>query len=239
MSILEGRVVLVTGASSGIGEATALAFGAAGAKVVLAARRADRLEALAGRIGNDALAVPTDVTEEAQVICLFETILARFGRIDVVINNAGIADHSATDELSLARWREVLDANLTSAFLCSREALKAMKPQRRGRIINIGSLSAKVPRGNSAAYSASKFALEGFTRSLAIDGREFGIAASIFHPGMVVSELAPGMADAPAERMSDPRDTADILVHMASVPDHLNFLEALMLPLAVPFLGRG
>jgi NAD(P)-dependent dehydrogenase (short-subunit alcohol dehydrogenase family) len=239
MSILEGRVVLVTGASSGIGQATALAFGAAGAKVVLAARRAERLRAVAERIGGDTLAVPTDVTDEAQVIRLFETIDARFGRVDVVINNAGIADQGPTEDLTLARWSAVLDANLTSAFLCNREALKRMKPRGRGRIINIGSLSAKMPRAESAAYSTSKFALEGLTRSLAIDGRAFGIAVSIFHPGMVVSEIAPGLADAPAETMSDPRDTAAILVHMASVPDHLNFFEALMLPIVVPFLGRG
>jgi NAD(P)-dependent dehydrogenase (short-subunit alcohol dehydrogenase family) len=239
MSILEGRVVLVTGASSGIGAATAVAFGEAGAKVVLAARRAERLAALAERIGGDALAVPTDVTDEAQVIRLFEAIVARFGRIDVVINNAGIADQGPTEDLTLARWRAVLDANLTSAFLCSREALKRMKPQGRGRIINIGSLSAKMQRAESAAYSTSKFALEGLTRSLAIDSRAYGVAVSIFHPGMVVSEIAPGLADAPAETMSDPRDTADILVHMASVPDHLNFFEALMLPIVVPFLGRG
>jgi NAD(P)-dependent dehydrogenase (short-subunit alcohol dehydrogenase family) len=170
---------------------------------------------------------------------LFTATMERFGRIDVLINNAGIADATPTDALSIERWRAVIDTNLTSAFLCSREAFKVMKPQRRGRIINIGSLSAHVPRGDSAAYTASKFALDGLTRSMALDGRAHGIAVSIFHPGMVVSELAPGMAAAPAETMSDPSDTADILVHMASVPDHLNFLSGLMLPLAVPFLGRG
>ncbi|MDB5662999.1 MAG: Glucose 1-dehydrogenase, partial [Sphingomonas bacterium] len=222
--------------------ATAIAFAAAGAKVVLAARRIDRLEAIAAgivRAGGEAIAVRADVTDEEDVRSLFEAAVAAFARVDVLINNAGIADATPTDALSLDRWRAVLDTNLTSAFLCSREALRHMKPQGRGRIINIGSLSAHVPRPDSAAYTASKFALDGLTRSMAVDARAHGIAVSIFHPGMVVSELAPGMAAAPAEMMSDPADTADILVHMASVPDHLNFLEALMLPLKVPFLGRG
>lgn len=239
---LTGRVAIVTGASSGIGEAIAEAFGSAGATVVLAARRAERLRAVTARIaagGGTAIDVPVDVTREEDVVRLFETAMARFGRVDILINNAGIADATPTDALSLTRWREVIDTNLTSAFLCAREALKIMKPQRRGRIINIGSLSAKVPRADSAAYTASKFALEGLTRSLAVDGRAHGVAVSIFHPGMVVTELAPGMDQAPAEMMSDARDTAEIVLHMARVPDHLNFLEGLMLPLAVPFLGRG
>jgi len=242
MTILNGRTVIVTGASSGIGEATAIAFAAAGAQVVLAARRADRLDSLAARIaeeGGTALPVPTDVTDETAVLRLFAQAIDRFGAVDVLVNNAGVADHNPTEEITLDRWRTVLDANLTSAFLCSREAMRVMKPRGRGRIINIGSLSARVPRANTAAYTASKFALDGLTRSLAVDGRERGIAASIFHPGMVVTELAPGMAAAPGEMMSDPADTAAIIVHMASVPDHLNFLEGLMLPLAVPFLGRG
>jgi NAD(P)-dependent dehydrogenase (short-subunit alcohol dehydrogenase family) len=241
-SILRDRIVIVTGASSGIGEATALAFAAAGAKVVIAARRAERLKALAAQIegaGRTAFAVPADVTREEDVLRLFASAVERFGRVDVLINNAGIADARPTDALSLERWRQVIDTNLTSAFLCSREALRLMKPQGRGRIINIGSLSAHVPRPDSAAYTASKFALDGLTRSMAVDARGHGIAVSIFHPGMVMSELAPGMAAAPAELMSEASDTADILVHMASVPDHLNFLEGLMLPLKVPFLGRG
>jgi len=233
---------MVTGASSGIGEATGLAFTRAGAKLVLAARRSDRLQQLAARIrdeGGEALPVVTDVTVEDQVVRLFDRATEQFGQVDVLINNAGIADHCPTVELTLERWRQVIDTNLTSAFLCAREAMRRMKAQGRGRIINIGSLSAKVPRPDTAAYTASKFGLEGLTRSLAVDGRDHGIAVSIFHPGMVVTELAPGMAEAPAELMSDPADTADLLVHMASVPDHLNFYEGLMLPLKVPFLGRG
>ncbi|MGE5722671.1 MAG: SDR family oxidoreductase [Sphingomonadales bacterium] len=242
MELLRGKTVVVTGASSGIGEATALAFAAAGAKLVLAARRADRLRTLAARIeegGAEAIDVPTDVVREEEVIRLFDKAAARFGSVDILINNAGIADHCPTEALTLERWRQVIDTNLTSAFLCSREAFKIMKRQGRGRIINIGSLSAHVPRPETAAYTASKHALEGLTRSLAVDGRDCGIAVSIFHPGMVITELVPGMAEAPAEMMSDARYTADAIVHMASLPDHLNFFEGLMVPLKVPFLGRG
>jgi len=242
MEYLRDKVVVVTGASSGIGAATATAFARAGSRVVLAARRADRLQSLAGELqaaGYEALDVAADVTREEDVRRLFRTTVERFGRVDILVNNAGVADHTATDQLSLDRWRQVIDANLTSAFLCAREAMVLMKQGGGGRIINIGSLSARVPRGDTAAYTASKFALDGLTRSLAVDGREHGIAASIFHPGMVVTELAPGMAEQPAERMSDPRHTADAIVHMANLPAHLNFYEGLMLPLSVPFLGRG
>ena len=241
-SRLRDRIALVTGASSGIGEATALALARAGAKLVLAARRAERLEAIGHRIaaeGGEAIAVPADVTREEDVERLFDAAVARFGTVDLLVNNAGIADDTPTDTLSLDRWRQVIDTNLTSAFLCSRAAVRIMKPKGRGRIINIGSLSARVPRPDSAAYTASKFALDGLTRALAVDGRAHGISVSIFHPGMVVTELAPGLDTAPAETMSDAADTADILVHMASVPDHLSFQEGMMLPLAVPFLGRG
>ncbi|MBC2776580.1 SDR family oxidoreductase [Parasphingopyxis marina] len=242
MQRLEGRIVIVTGASSGIGEAVAIAFAEVGAKVVLAARRQDRLDALAQRIaqaGGEALAVATDVTDEAAVERLFATAVEKFGRVDVLINNAGIADSTACEDLALERWQQVLDTNLTSAFLCSRAAFRLMKPQGRGRIINVGSISARVPRPESPAYTASKFGLDGLTRSLAVDGRDHGIAVSIYHPGIVNTELGPNMGKAPAERTSDPRDTAEIILHMASVPDHMNFYEALMVQLAVPFLGRG
>lgn len=239
MSRVSGKVALVTGASSGIGEAVAVAFAEAGMKLVLAARRKDRLDALAARIGGDVLAVETDVTSETSVRALFVAAIDRFGRIDILINNAGVADATPTDELSLEGWSRVIDTNLTGCFLCAREALRAMKRQGRGRIVNIGSLSAKVPRPDSAAYTASKFALEGLTRSIAVDFREHGIAVSIFHPGMVVTELAPGMTDADPKLMSDAADTARAILTMVDMPDNVNFFEGLMVPLEVPFLGRG
>jgi len=242
VSILEGRVAVVTGASSGIGEACALAFVEKGAKVVLAARRAERLEELVKRIegmGGEALAVMTDVTREADVDNLFERALERFGTIDVLINNAGIADSTPVYDMPLELWHQVIETNLTSAFLCSRAAFRVMKDKGRGRIVNIGSISARVPRENSPAYAASKWGLDGLTRSLAIDGRAFNIAASIFHPGIVATEIAPGAVKLPADLSADPRDIAAVIIHMCDIPDHLNFYEGMVVQNKIPFLGRG
>ena len=242
MSILEGRVAVVTGASSGIGEACAIAFVEKGAKVVLAARRAERLDKLVKRIegmGGEALAVMTDVTREADVDNLFERALERFGTIDVLINNAGIADSTPVYDMPLELWHQVIETNLTSAFLCSRAAFRVMKDKGRGRIVNIGSISARVPRENSPAYAASKWGLDGLTRSLAIDGRAFNIAASIFHPGIVATEIAPGAVKLPADLSADPRDIAAVIIHMCDIPDHLNFYEGMVVQNKIPFLGRG
>ena len=242
MSILEGRVAVVTGASSGIGEACAVAFAAKGAKVVLAARRAERLASLVDRIeraGGEALAVATDVTDEAAVDDLFARAVERFGTVDVLVNNAGIADSTPVDEMAIETWRKVIETNLTSAFLCSRAAFRAMKGKGRGRIINVGSISARVPRENSPAYAASKFGLDGLTRSLAIDGRKHNIAASIFHPGIVATEIAPGAVKLAEDFAASPADIAGVIVHMCDIPDHLNFYEGMVVQIDLPFLGRG
>ncbi|MFL9839613.1 SDR family oxidoreductase [Sphingomonas sp. ST-64] len=242
MSILLGRVVVITGASSGIGEASALAFVAKGAKVVLAARRAERLDALVSRLGaagGEALAVATDVTDADAVGALFDAAMARFGRVDVLVNNAGIADSTPAEETSLELWWRVIDTNLTSAFLCARAAIPIMKRQGHGRIINVGSISAKVPRANSPAYSASKWGLDGLTRSLAIDCRADNVAVSVFHPGIVATELGGGISSLPDDLVAQPEDAADVIVHMADLPDHLNFYEALVVQNKIPFLGRG
>ncbi|KRA83392.1 SDR family oxidoreductase [Altererythrobacter sp. Root672] len=242
MSILQGRVAVVTGASSGIGEACAVSFVEKGAKVVLAARRVERLAALVERIeamGGEALAVATDVTSEAAVDNLFAQAVERFGTVDVVINNAGIADSTPVDEMSLETWEQVLSTNLTSAFLCSRAAFRVMKGKGRGRILNIGSISARVPRPHSPAYAASKWGLDGLTRSLAIDGREHNIAASIFHPGIVATEIAPGAVKLPENFAASPKDIADVIVHMCDIPDHLNFYEGMVVQIDLPFFGRG
>jgi NAD(P)-dependent dehydrogenase (short-subunit alcohol dehydrogenase family) len=242
VSILQGRVALVTGASSGIGQACAVAFAEKGAKVVLAARRAERLEALVAQVearGGEALAVATDVTDEAAVQNLFDRAVKRFGTVDVLINNAGVADSTAIYDMPLELWERVIGTNLTSAFLCSRAAFRVMKDKRRGRILNIGSISARVPRANSPAYAASKWGLDGLTRSLAIDGREFNIAASIFHPGIVATEIAPGAVKLPDDLTADPKDIAEVIVHMCDIPDHLNFYEGMVVQNKIPFLGRG
>lgn len=242
MSILRGRVAVITGASSGIGAACAQAFAEKGAKLVLAARRAERLEALVAQVeaaGGEALAVGTDVTDEDAVAELFERAMARFGRVDVLVNNAGIADSTPAESASLALWRKVIDTNLTSAFLCARAAIPIMRTQGHGRIINVGSISAKVPRKESPAYTASKWGLDGLTRALAIDCRADNIAVSVFHPGIVATELGGGMSSLPDDLVAQPEDAAGVIVHMADLPDHLNFYEALVVQNKIPFLGRG
>ena len=235
-------MALVTGASSGIGHACALAFAQKGAKVVLAARRVERLDELVAEIealDGEALAVATDVTDEAAVQNLFDLAVERFGTVDVLINNAGVADSTAIYDMPLELWARVVGTNLTSAFLCSRAAFRVMKGKGRGRILNIGSISARVPRANSPAYSASKWGLDGLTRSLAIDGREFNIAASIFHPGIVATEIAPGAVKLPENFAASPEDIAGVIVHMCDLPDHLNFYEGMVVQIDLPFLGRG
>jgi len=242
VSILQDRVVVVTGASSGIGEACALAFAAKGAKVVLAARRAERLAKLVGTLeehGGEALAVATDVTDEFAVQALFDGAVERFGTVDVVINNAGVADSTPVEDTALDLWMKIIQTNLTSAFLCSRAAFRIMQPAGRGRIVNIGSISARVPRAHSPAYTASKWGLDGLTRALAVDGRENNIAVSIFHPGIVATEIAPGAVKVPEDLSADPGDIANIIVHMCDLPDHLNFYEGLVVQNKIPFLGRG
>jgi len=242
MGILNGRTAIVTGASTGIGREIAVHLAREGANVVLAARSADKLSELATTItaeGGTAIVVRTDVTMEDDVERLFAETLARFQSLDILVNNAGIADHTPTTELTLARWRQVMDANLTSVFLCSRLAMRHMTKQKHGRIINVGSISSKVPRANTAAYAASKFALKGLTQSLAIDGREHGIAVSMVHPGSTVSSLIPGVTDKPRPKTMLPGDVARVVTLMASLPDDVNLYDSTILPVDTPFLGRG
>jgi len=242
VSRLKGKIVLVTGASSGIGAAVATAFADAGSLVVVLARRKERLDRFVDGVvarGGSALALECDVTREADVIAAFAATLAAHGRLDILINNAGIADHTPTVDLSLARWSEVIDTNLTGAFLCAREALRIMIGQGAGRMIHIGSLSATMPRPNTAAYAASKFALAGLNHSLAIDGRDHGVASSIFHPGVVGTELVSRTGERDPTTIIGGEIAAQAILAMADLPDHVNFVEGTMLPLKMPFLGRG
>ena len=240
---LENRVALVTGASSGIGAAIAEVFAADGARVVLAARRIDKMQAIAASItaagGPEPIVCQTDVRREDEVLSAFETIDRRCGQLDILVNCAGFADHTPTEQLSLARWKDIVDTNLTACFLASREALKRMKPRGAGRIIIIGSISAKSPRPNSIGYTSTKFALEGMTRSLALDARDFGVAVSILHPGSTKTELMPGMENRPPRESMEARDVANAALLMAGLPNETNVLEVTMLPLGQPFLGRG
>jgi NAD(P)-dependent dehydrogenase (short-subunit alcohol dehydrogenase family) len=242
MDHIRDKVVIVTGASSGIGLATANAFAGHGARVVLAARSIDKLDAAVTHIaGNNgtAVAVPTDVTVEADIVALFAETDRLYGRVDILVNVAGAADHTPIDELSLATWQHLLDLNLTSAMLCSREAFRRMKGQGSGRIINVGSASASRPRPNNAAYAATKFGLVGLTHSLAIDGREFGITASVTHPGVTQSNLMGDSAQEVGPTMMSAEDVARIILMHADLPDDMNLFESLALPIGMPFLGRG
>ena len=243
MGKLQDRIAVITGASTGIGKSIAVAYAAEGAKTVLASRSTEKLEAVAQEIkrdGGTARVVPLDVTAEDAVVGLFQQTLETFGRVDILVNNAGVSKGAPTDELSLKIWQQVIDVNLTAAFLCSREALKIMKSQRSGRIINIGSVSAKVPRVHSAAYTTSKFGLEGLTRSLALDAREFGIAVSILHPGNTMTPIWTGREEvARREGVMSPDDLARVAVTIATLPPEINLLESLVLPVSMPFVGRG
>ena len=237
---LENRVAIITGASSGIGKAIALAYAGAGARIVLASRNRRMLDECAEEIREKkglALVVPTDVVSESQVAALFDRALQEWGRLDILVNSAGIITRPApTEESLLSMWQHVLDVNVTGTYLCCREALKVMKRQKSGRIINIGSLSAVVARPDSAAYTTSKFAVEGLTRSLAQDSRAHGVAVSIIQPGFT-KVFASGTNDG---HVQSPHEVAKLAVLMATLPPSVNLVEAVMLPLLQPsFLGRG
>lgn len=249
---LENRVAIVTGASSGIGRGIAEGLAAEGAKTVLAARRKSVLDEMVAAMrgtGGDALAVPTDVTQEAEVAALFERARAAYGRVDIVVNNAGVAAGRPIDEMTLQYWNEVVDVNLTAAFLVSREAVKVMKAQtpQGGRIINIGSVSAKTPRPDSIAYTATKFALHGMTHQLTMDGRKYGVVASIIHPGATLSSFSArrgrttaGAGASPQDYIMAAADVARVAVLMCALPPEVNLYEATILPNQMrSFIGRG
>jgi NAD(P)-dependent dehydrogenase (short-subunit alcohol dehydrogenase family) len=249
---LEGRVAIVTGASNGIGRGIAEALAAAGARTVLAARRTGKLEEVASAIrkaGGTALPVTTDVTREDQVASLFGRTCEAYGRVDVLVNNAGVPTHVPIEEITLKYWQEVIDVNLTAAFMCSREAIRIMKAQtpQGGRIINIGSVSAKTPRPDSLPYTVTKFALQGMTHQLTMDGRKYGVVASILHPGATLSSFSTrrgrtmaGPGATPDDYVMAAEDVARVVVLMCSLPPEVNLYEATILPNHMrSFIGRG
>ena len=247
------KIAMITGAGSGIGRASALALLAAGYHVVLAGRRADALNetvALAGSLGTHALAVPTDATDPAAVKALFETARTKFGRLDLLFNNAGTSAPAVPlDEISFEQWKAVVDINLTAVFLCTQQAFAMMKNQtpRGGRIINNGSISAYAPRPFSAPYTATKHAITGLTKATSLDGRAFDIACGQIDIGNAASEMTQrmttGVAQANGTLMIEPRmdvkHVADAVVHMASLPLEANVQFMTVMATKMPFVGRG
>ncbi|MEL7138926.1 MAG: SDR family oxidoreductase [Pseudomonadota bacterium] len=245
----ERQVVLVTGASQGIGEATARAFAAAGHWVVLAARSAAGLEKVACDLDN-ALAVPTDVADPDSVSALFAAIKERHGRLDAVFNNAG-TNIGATlfGDVDWDGWRKVVAVNLDGAFLIANGAFRMMRDQdpQGGRIINNGSISAHAPRYGSAPYTASKHAITGLTKSIALDGRAFNIACGQIDIGNAASamtaRMSGGVPQADGTLMPEPtmnvRHVADAVVRMAELPLDANVLFQTIMSTTMPFVGRG
>lgn len=247
------KIALVTGAGSGIGRASSLALARAGFAVALAGRRLEALEGVAAEIvgaGGEALPVATDVASEASVDALFAAVVARWGRVDVLFNNAGRnAGATPLDEYQLSLWDQVVATNLTGVFLCTRAAFRQMKAQspRGGRIINNGSISAHSPRPNALAYTATKHAVTGITKQVALDGRAFDIACGQIDIGNAATELTERMARGvlqPDGRMM-PEDrldvgvVADAVAHMASLPLDANILFMTVMASKMPFVGRG
>lgn len=242
MDKLNGKVALITGASQGIGQGIADAYAAEGASLILSSRNAELLDQNAETLseaGANVLVVPADVTDEAQVRELFRRTMERFERLDILVNNAGIFDGGPLDELSVETWDRVMATNLRGPFLCTREAMRIMKEQRGGRIINVGSISAQRVRPNSAAYSTSKHGIWGLTQVTALEGRDFGITCGCLHPGNVDVETLAESRRQNGEPVMAADDIAQAAVAMAALPPHVNMLEAIVLPIGQPYLGRG
>lgn len=247
------KTAVITGAGSGIGRATALAFLEDGWSVALAGRRKAALEetlAKADAGGAQALVVPTDVTHPDEVARLFATAVKHFGRVDLLFNNAGRNPTGFLfEDLPLETWREVIDANLTGSFLCAQAAFRVMKEQnpQGGRIINNGSLSAHVPRPDSAPYTASKHAISGLTRTIALDGRKYGIACCQIDIGNALTELSARMsrgvrqADGTIkpEPMIDVAHVAKSVLFMANQPLDVNVHSLMIMATNMPYAGRG
>ena len=246
----QGKVVLVTGAGSGIGRAVALAFAKAGYRLAVTGRRPEPLNEVVAEAGKPAIAIPADMTDPKSVAALFAKVKATFGRLDVLFNNAGTnAPAINLEELTPEQWKSVVDTNISGVFYCTQEAFKIMKDQnpQGGRIINNGSISATAPRPNSAPYTASKHAVHGLTKSTALDGRPYDIACGQIDIGNAASDMtqrmASGVPQANGTTMVEPRmdlkHVADALVHMASLPLEANVQFMTVMATKMPFVGRG
>jgi NAD(P)-dependent dehydrogenase (short-subunit alcohol dehydrogenase family) len=250
---LNEKIALVTGAGSGIGQATALALLKDGYSVAIAGRRPEALEQTvvkAGTCGSQVLAVPADVSDPFSVYELFEKIKKRFGRLDLLFNNAGAnAPALPIEDLTVEQWKRVVDINLTGAFLCTQAAFRLMKDQspRGGRIINNGSISAQAPRPNSVPYTATKHAITGLTKATSLDGRKYDIACGQIDIGNAETEMTVRMkegviqanGEVRIEPTMDVAHVASAVLYMANLPLNANVLFMTIMATNMPFVGRG
>ena len=250
---MTGKIALVTGAGSGLGRAVSLRLHAAGYSVVLAGRRAEKLDetvASASPSGGKMLAIPTDISKPASVQALFAKAREAFGRLDVLFNNAGISAPAVPiEDLTFEQWNSAVAINLTGAFLCAQEAIKIMKAQdpRGGRIINNGSLSAQAPRPDSAPYTATKHAITGLTKCISLDCRKYDIACGQIDIGNAATEMTRPMAFGVtqasgaimAEPRMDPQHVAEAVLYMANLPLDANVQFMTLMATKMPFIGRG
>lgn len=247
----QDKVAIVTGGGSGIGRAAALALLAAGWRVALAGRRIEALQAVVQEsdAGDRALAMATDVTDPASVESLFGATVRAFGRVDLLFNNAGISVGAPIEELSVEDWKRVVDTNLNGMFYCLRQAFRVMKDQnpRGGRIINNGSISAYAPRPNSIAYTATKHAVTGLTKTASLDGRKYDIAVGQIDIGNASTDMAERMArgvpqangQIAAEPLMDVGIVGQSVLYMANLPLQANVLFHTVMATKMPFVGRG
>ena len=238
------KTAIITGAGKGIGRGIALKFAENNFNLILASRNVDNLNKVkkdCDLLNNDSsYVIQTDITEEKSVDNLFSESKSKLGKIDVLINNSGVFDGGAIDEISVETWDKVISVNLRGAFLCLRQAMKLMKSQKYGRIVNIGSISGQVPRLHSAPYTTSKFGLTGLTKAAALEGRDFNIVVSIVHPGNVITELRANRGeDKDIEPMMEAQDIAELVFLTVNLPSNVNLLESVMLPNTQLYVGRG
>ena len=244
-------VALITGGGSGIGRAVAIELGRAGWAVVVAGRRLEPLEETAAAVEGESLAHVCDVADPASVEALFAAVEARFGRLDLLFNNAGVgAPAVPLEELTIDQWRAVVEINLTGAFLCTQQAFRVMQRQspRGGRIINNGSISATAPRPNSAPYTATKHAISGLTKSTSLDGRRHDIACGQIDIGNARTNLAHAFGTQGTQQADgsivveptiDPVRVAEAVVYMAGLPLDTNVQSLTVMATKMPFIGRG
>ncbi|MCX8278722.1 SDR family NAD(P)-dependent oxidoreductase [Phyllobacterium sp. 0TCS1.6C] len=250
----KGKIALVTGGGTGVGKAITTALLGVGYTVVISGRRKDVLDAAAKQLADETkgkvVALTADVSDAASVAALFASIKQEFGRLDLLVNNAGVnVPNVPIDELDVTHWNAIVGANLTGVFLCTQQAVKLMKSQspRGGRIINNGSISAQTPRPNTAPYTATKHAVTGMTKSTALDGRAFDIACGQIDIGNastdMTSKIATGILQANGETAAEPtipaKHVGDAVVYMASLPLDANVLTMTVMATKMPLVGRG